>query len=325
MVERFGYSLDIGKSLEHEQDDSSTNKDISSESQDNSKSPDSSSQPQDSSQDESSNVEVKEEDVDSGEGLSEPIVDDSDEEITGEMLSANRMKKDILEQIKEDVEDPSYAETNNRASDELDDLEDDKDVFNPTSEDAYSSEGSVELEQGGMQAEAREEFEEPMPETPEEEPAYEAEKPLTAEEEDVKDMVDKSFTENNHIDEIIEEDRQQTRSLWKWGAGIALLLILLIVVVKMGFIGPIDNTPSSAVPSVDDLINLDSENMDEGLVTDLIPAVQKDTVKEAVPVAVEDSELGSKEIIKKDSITIITDVKEKDPEQLLSILKEGLE
>jgi len=242
------------------------------------------------------------------------------------MLSAKKMKKDILEEIKDDVEGQSYAESTNRASDDLDDMEDDKEVFNPTSEDAYSSEGSVESE-GGMQAEAREEFEEPMPETPEDEPAYEVEKPLTPEEEDVTDMVDRSFTENNHIDEIIEEDRKQTRSLWKWGAGIALLLILLIVVVKMGFIGPVDNIPSSAVPSIDDLITEDSGNIDAGLVTDLIPAVQPvKTVKPDKPVVenvpVEDS---SKEVIKKDAITIVTDAQEKDPDQLLNILKEGLE
>lgn len=298
MVERFGYSLDIGKSLENDEDsehkadsakeESKKEESVEKETPAVSDNEITEESPEAGSQgDNAAETEAK---VDS-EDFGEPIVDDSDEEITGEMLSANKVKKDILDEIKEDVEGVSEASGSVRADSDVEDLEDDKEVFNPTSEEAYSEESTAGNIADGAQ----------------EESYVSEEKPLTPEEADVKDMVDESFKENNDANAILEEDQMQTSSLWKWGAGILVLLVLTFVVVKFGFIGPVDNNPTTAVPV--DEVPLETDSTDS-LVTDVIPPIE-----EAPVVPIEPEPLPEPVPI----------VKEKDPEQLLNILKEGLE
>jgi len=329
MAERFGYSLDIGKSLEHDEDseqkaDSAkeeskdeesleketpavSDNEVAEESQesDSASESDSTADSNTESSEGNSNEETEAK-VDS-EDFGEPIVDDSDEEITGEMLSANKVKKDIFDEIKEDVEGISEASGNIRADNDIEDLEDDKAVFNPTSEEAYAEESPAEAVESENIADKEIVQEEGVvdsdgvsadSEGSADEQSYVSEqRPLTPEEEDVKDMVDKSFKENTEADAIIEEDKMQTFSLWKWGLGVLILIVLVFVVVKFGFIGPADNNPSAAVP-VDD--ETPSDDIDS-LVTDVIPAVNEDVPDEPIVPA-----------------------KEKDPEQLLNILKEGL-
>lgn len=323
MAERFGYSLDIGKSLENDEDSEQKTGSAKEESKEEESSEKETPAVSDNEVTEESpeadmpsdNAAENEAKVDS-EDFGEPIVDDSDEEVTGEMLSANKVKKDILDEIKEDVEGVSEASGTVRADNDIEDLEDDKAVFNPTSEEAYAEESSAEAVESEHIADNAQE--EGVADSAEEESYVSEEKPLTPEEADVKDMVDKSFEENNEANAILEEDKMQTSSLWKWGVGILILIVLAFVVVKFGFIGPVDNNPTAAVPV--DEVPLETDSTDS-LVTDVIP-VEKEPINEAVPI--DDSEVDSKEVIKKDSVTIVTDVKEKDPEQLLSILKEGL-
>jgi hypothetical protein len=340
MVERFGYSLDVGKSLENEDkgaenasakasgEESKEEVHVEQESpsvSDNGQA--NSEEPANNSSDENNG---KGEETHNSEDLGEPIVDDSDEEVTGEMLSARKMKKDILDEIKDDVEGVSEASGTVRADNDLEDLEDDKEVFNPTSDEAYAEERPAEAVESEHIADRVQE-EGVLGEGSEESSYVSEEKPLTPEEADVKDMVDESFRENNEAGAILEEDQQQTFGLWKWGVGIIILLVLTFVVVKFGFIGPVDNSPTAAVPGDSEFVDLG----EEGLVTDVIPSSEELEVPsgpaEEIPVeetppaeAVPDS---SDLVVTKDYFTVDSTnapQKEKDPEQLLSILKEGL-
>ncbi len=345
MAERFGYSLDIGKSLENDENSEqkadsakeeskeevvvdqesasvSDNESDEENSEHNSQSnSDNESSENDNNESRENRSKESEATVDS-EDFGEPIVDDSDEEVTGEMLSANKVKKDILDEIKEDVEGVSEASGSVRADNDIEDLEDDKEVFNPTSAEAYSEESPAEAVESEHIADKAQE--EGVLDSAEEESYVSEQRPLTPEEEDVKDMVDKSFKENTEADAIIEEDKLQTSSLWKWGVGVLILIVLAFVVVKFGFIGPVDNTPSAAIPV--DEIPLETDSTDS-LVTDVIPVVNEDVQDEPVVPVESEKELITEPVqepVPEPEPAPIVPVKEKDPEQLLNILKEGL-
>lgn len=269
MVERFGYSLDVGKSLESEKD---------------------------SEEKEGSKKEKAEEEV-----LETP---------KGEELSADSVQKDILDDIKEDIE---VRPINAEEVDSPDELPEDfaeegvsADRMPPIIDDESAQDEDVIDKK-----EELDEFEEPMPDEPEDEPEPGPEKPPGPEEEDVNEMVDESFKEQNKVKE--SSDDKKGFGLWKWSAGIALVLILAVIVYKLGFVGVVDaNTPVD-IPSDEDIdAELEDFFRNSEVISD-VPA-EEPVMEDEIIVPVENTE-------KEESPKVI---KTKDPEELLDLLNQGL-
>ncbi len=300
MVERFGYSLDVGKSMESE---------------------------------ESKKKEKKEDKIEE-ESLQEP---------TGEDLSADSVQKDILDDIKEDIEvSPSDAnEIDKSDADELPE-QDDEDMpkIDKTSEEVYSEESvsadkiapiiddeSAQDEDVMDKKEDLDEFEEPMPDEPEPEPEPEPEKPPVPGEEDVKEMVDESFKEQNAKKEVEEE--RSGFNWWKWGTGIVIILILAVIVYKLGFVGVVDNNPTAAVPADEDIDQELEAFFDDNKIDDEDSVLNVKTESK-----VDESPITKKVLYEDGSSGVISEeepapeepeVKEKDPDVLLNLLKQGVE
>jgi hypothetical protein len=252
MVERFGYSLDVGKSLENKEE-SEDSIEVSDK--------------KEHSKEESQKEESKEEPI-----VEEEVLEDDDqEELTGESISADNMKQDILDEIKEDIEIKPVSFDKVDSADELsEDLEDDQDVLDPSSAEAYS-EDVIEVKIKPItDFDSKEGIEEEI----EEEPA----RPPAPGEEDVTEMVEESFKEQARP---VKAEPRQGRSLWRWGFGVLIIVILAFVVIKMGFIGTVDNAPSAAVVSDDD-IDAELEAFFEGseVMDDIVSEVEKEPVKE---------------------------------------------
>ncbi|MBD3361992.1 hypothetical protein GF358_04350 [Candidatus Woesearchaeota archaeon] len=364
MVERFGYSLDVGKSLENENSDNSEKNEESKKEKDSGK---------DTSSEQSR----------SNEPLGDPKTED---------LSVDSTEKDILDDIKEDIEiKPANAEgVDEDSADELPEEdntgvseEDSMSSVAKTSEEAYAEESVsaekippiVDEEESAQdkgvvdKKEELDEFEEPMPDKPEKEPEPEPEKPRTQEEEDVDEMVDKSFKEDKIVKETTSAQEavvtQETTSEeatpketkadeeakgfgWKkWAVGIAVVLVLAVIVYKLGFVGVVDNSPTAAVPSddeidqeldeffkdadIEDITANPEPEVDEEIIEDTLseeseePVAQEDyqTVTET-PEETEQKSSVIKKVGRDEPIKFRPEPEPKDPDELLNILNQGL-
>lgn len=330
MVERFGYSLDVGKSLESEEKNKKsseetveeeplqtpTGEDLSADSVE-----------KDILDDIKEDIEVtpetaeKEDQADEAleksDDEDEPIIDKGSEEVYKEDIVEAQEKQSFSESQK-----PEVSVTKEEVS---------ADKFPPIVDEESAQEEDVIDKK-----EELDEFEEPMPDKPEEEPAPEPEKPIEPEEEDVKEMVDESFKEENKSQETVTakevtSDDAKGFGWWKWGMGIAIILVLAIIVFKLGFVGVVDNNPTPVVPT-DEEIDQELEDFfeDSGLLNEFedidtesknAKEILKEIKEKEGENSFEEFEQEIKDVIEE---TPIEKIKDKNPDELLDLLKEGL-
>jgi len=327
MVERFGYSLDVGKSMDNEGSSEETKESEKPESEDKKQAP-----------------EIEEEDL---------------KEVSGEDLSAKNMQKDILDEIKEDIEvkpvsfdkveendDDEDEPDLTRASDEAykDETKEEQDEIAPIIDDSDEDSAEEKVKAGKESAQDEEvvdkkeegvpdkreeldEFEEPMPDKPEPEPEPEPEKPPGPEEKDVNDMVDRSFKETNSSPEDEAKEGVRFGRKYKWIAGIAIIIVLALLVYKLGFVGVVDNNPEPVVSDEGIDQELDEFFQDSEVVSDIETGeASLDLPETSEPVPVKKSE----EIPLKDTVEPSLDdtpslTDEQEKQELLDVLKQGLE
>jgi len=327
MVERFGYSLDVGKSMDNEGSSEETKESEKPESEDKKQAP-----------------EIEEEDL---------------KEVSGEDLSAKNMQKDILDEIKEDIEvkpvsfdkveendDDEDEPDLTRASDEAykDETKEEQDEIAPIIDDSDEDSAEEKVKAGKESAQDEEvvdkkeegvpdkreeldEFEEPMPDKPEPEPEPEPEKPPGPEEKDVNDMVDRSFKETNSSPEDEAKEGVRFGRKYKWIAGIAIIIVLALLVYKLGFVGVVDNNPEPVVSDEGIDQELDEFFQDSEVVSDIETGeASLDLPETSEPVPVKKSEESPlKDTVEPslDDTPSLTDEQEK--QELLDVLKQGLE